>query len=103
MTRERMIRFALPVATLAFGILAWDLVVRIKSIPPYVLPSPGLVFETLIADWPLLSASLLETLKTTFQGLLLALAGGVGLAVLFNQSRLIEYSLYPYAVILQVT
>src|SRR6516164_8716594 len=28
---------------------------------------------------------------------------GVGLAVLFNQSRLIEYSLYPYAVILQVT
>ena len=29
--------------------------------------------------------------------------GGVGLAVLFNQSRLIEHSLYPYAVILQVT
>jgi len=29
--------------------------------------------------------------------------GGVGLAVLFNQSRLLEYSLYPYAVILQVT
>ena len=29
--------------------------------------------------------------------------GGVGLAILFNQSRLIEYSLYPYAVILQVT
>ena len=103
MTRERIIRFALPLATLALGILAWDLVVRIKSIPPYVLPGPGLVFETLIADWPLLWASLLETLKTTFQGLLLALAGGVGLAVLFNQSRLVEYSLYPYAVILQVT
>jgi NitT/TauT family transport system permease protein len=34
---------------------------------------------------------------------LLAAAGGVGLAVLFNQSRLVEYSLYPYAVILQVT
>jgi NitT/TauT family transport system permease protein len=29
--------------------------------------------------------------------------GGVGLAILFNQSRLIEHSLYPYAVILQVT
>ncbi|MGC2779134.1 MAG: ABC transporter permease subunit, partial [Bradyrhizobium sp.] len=27
----------------------------------------------------------------------------VGLAILFNQSRLIEHSLYPYAVILQVT
>jgi len=103
MTRERIIRFALPLVTLALGILAWDLVVRIKSIPPYVLPGPGLVFETLIADWPLLWASLLETLKTTFQGLSLALIGGVGLAVLFNQSRFVEYSLYPYAVILQVT
>jgi len=29
------------------------------------------------------------------EGFLLAVVGGVGLAVLFNQSRLIEYSLYP--------
>ena len=34
---------------------------------------------------------------------MLAVIGGVGLAVLFNQSRLVEYSLYPFAVILQVT
>ena len=40
---------------------------------------------------------------TTLQGLLLALIGGVGLAILFNQSRLVEYSFYPFAVILQVT
>ena len=59
--------------------------------------------QTLISDWGLLSQSLLVTLTTTFEGFLLAAAGGVGLAVLFNQSRLVEYSLYPYAVILQVT
>src|SRR6266568_5570394 len=41
--------------------------------------------------------------ETTLEGLALAVAGGIGLAVLFNQSRLFEYSLYPYAVILQVT
>jgi NitT/TauT family transport system permease protein len=102
-TRERLMRFALPLVALALGILAWDLVVRIKAIPPYVLPSPGLVFQTLIADWPILWSSLLETLAITFEGFLLALFGGVGLAILFNQSRLVEYSLYPYAVILQVT
>ncbi len=103
MPRERLIRFVLPAVTLALGIAAWDLAVRIKSIPPYVLPGPGLVLATLIADWSILSASLLDTLITTIEGLLLALLGGVGLAVLFNQSRLIEYSFYPYAVILQVT
>src|SRR5215470_3512612 len=96
-------RIVLPIATLALGILIWDLVVRIKDIPPFILPGPGLVAATLVSDWALLWDSLLVTLATTFAGLALALAGGVGLAILFNQSRLIEHSLYPYAVILQVT
>jgi len=61
------------------------------------------VIATLIADWDILQDSLLVTLEITFEGLALAVIGGVGLAVLFNQSRLIERSLYPYAVILQVT
>ena len=55
------------------------------------------------ADRVLLWDSLMATLATTVEGFALALVGGVGLAVLFNQSRLLEYSLYPYAIILQVT
>ena len=61
------------------------------------------MLTTLVADWPILWSSLLATLETTLEGLALAVIGGIGLAVLFNQSRLIEHSLYPYAVILQVT
>jgi len=61
------------------------------------------VATTLIADGNLLWNSLLVTLITTFEGFLLAAVGGIGLAILFNQSRLVEYSFYPYAVILQVT
>jgi NitT/TauT family transport system permease protein len=101
--RDQQLRIVLPLATLALGLLVWDLVVRINAIPPYLLPSPGLVLRTLIADWTVLWDSLLVTLTTTVEGLLLAIIGGVGLAVLFNQSRFLEYSLYPYAVILQVT
>ncbi len=101
--RERVLRAALPVVALGLGVLIWDLAVRVRGLPPYMLPSPGLVLTTLIADWGILFLSLLSTLSTTFQGLLLAAVGGVGLAILFNQSRLVEYSLYPYAVILQVT
>jgi len=97
------LRIVLPIALLALGVLIWDLVVRLKGIPPYVLPGPGLVFTTLVSDWPILSESLLVTLMTTFEGFLLAVIGGVGLALLFNLSRVVEYSLYPYAVILQVT
>src|SRR5215831_6068128 len=100
---DRVLRVLLPIAVLALGVVLWELVVRVGDIPPYVLPAPRLVFSTLISDWAVLSASLLVTLTTTLEGFLLAAVGGVGLAVLFNQSRLIEYSLYPYAVILQVT
>ena len=93
----------LPAATLAIGVGIWDLVVRIGKLPPYVLPSPERVAESLVANWPVLWSSLLVTLTTTFEGLGLALVGGIGLAILFNQSRLIENAFYPYAVILQVT
>jgi NitT/TauT family transport system permease protein len=103
MNRDRILRVLLPLVTLAFGILVWDLAVRIKAIPPYVLPGPGLVFATLLTDWPILSGSLAVTLTTMLEGFLLAAVGGVGLAVLFNQSRVVEYSFYPYAVMLQVT
>ena len=101
--REMLLRYALPFLALAIGVLIWDLVVRINNIQPYVLPSPGLVLRTLVADWSILSGSLLATLTTTFEALLLAFFGGVGLAILFNQSRVVEHSFYPYAVILQVT
>ncbi len=101
--RDRILRVVLPIVVLVLGIAAWELVVRIKGIPPYVLPAPGAILQTLVDDRDLLFQSLLVTLATTIEGFLLAAVGGVGLAVLFNQSRLVEYSLYPYAVILQVT
>ncbi|HEY6022982.1 MAG TPA: ABC transporter permease subunit [Pseudolabrys sp.] len=100
---ERALRIGLPVLVLAAGIVIWDLVVRAFAIAPFVLPAPGLVLSTLVADAGLLWTSLLVTLLTTFEGFVLAAFGGIGLAILFNQSRLLEYSFYPYAVILQVT
>jgi NitT/TauT family transport system permease protein len=99
----RLIRILLPVVVLAAAIAAWEFVVRFYAIPPYVLPAPLAVFQTLVSDWPVLSQSLLTTLSTTLQGFLAAAVGGVALALLFNQSKWLEYSLFPYAVILQVT
>jgi NitT/TauT family transport system permease protein len=100
---DRPLRVMLPLATLALAVLAWELVVRINHIPPYVLPAPTLVARTIVTDWQTLGQALLVTLTITVEGFVLAVVGGVGLAILFNQSRLVEYSFYPFAVILQVT
>ena len=40
---DRVLRIGLPVFMLALVLLAWDVVVRAFAIPPFVLPSPGLV------------------------------------------------------------
>ena len=101
--RLRLVRILLPAVVLAAGIALWEAVVRLYDIPPYVLPGPSAVFATLVGDWPVLSQSLLTTLQTTLEGFVAAGFGGVALALLFNQSKWLEYSLFPYAVILQVT
>ena len=98
-----LVRFVLPIIVLAAGIGLWELVVRINDIPPYVLPAPSAIVATLIRDWGVLSQSLLTTLLTTFEGFAAAAIGGIALALLFNLSKWLEYSLFPYAVVLQVT
>jgi NitT/TauT family transport system permease protein len=75
----------------------------LNGIPYYILPSPLLVFQTLVRDWGTLYPSLLVTLAITGAALLVATVAGVLIAILFAQSRWVEMSLFPYAVILQVT
>jgi NitT/TauT family transport system permease protein len=99
----RIWRLVLPVIVAAVGTAAWELVVRLNNIPPYVLPAPSAIFSTLFSDWDVLWQSLLTTLLTTLEGFIAASIGGVLLALLFNLSKLVEFSLFPYAVILQVT
>ncbi|HUB64238.1 MAG TPA: ABC transporter permease subunit [Methylocella sp.] len=82
---------------------AWEAYVRLRQVPPYVLPSPSLVLETLVTDRGILLPALLVTLKTTFGALAAAVLGGVGLAVLFAQWKWVERSFLPFAIVLQVT
>jgi NitT/TauT family transport system permease protein len=93
-------------APLIIGVLAltfWELMVRWRAIPPYILPGPLLVAKTLVADWATLSVSLWITLQITLAALAAAIVLGVGMAIIFTQSKWLEQSLLPYAVVLQVT
>ncbi|MCH8464972.1 MAG: ABC transporter permease [Roseinatronobacter sp.] len=100
---DRFGKWLLPVAVMIVMIWFWDRLVVWNNIPHFILPRPGLVLQTLINDWPMLFDALMVTLQITLMALAVAVIGGVGLAVLFTQSRLVEMSFYPYAVILQVT
>jgi NitT/TauT family transport system permease protein len=81
----------------------WEFVVWQAGVPYYILPGPWQIFRTLITDWGTLSGSLLITLQITGLALLAAVLLGGLLSILFTQSKWLEFSLFPYAIVLQVT
>ena len=104
LTAEGWQKAIAPVVIGALTLGLWEAIVRHAGIPPYILPGPWLILRTLVADW----------------GTLVGLAAGSRsrspasrcwppcwwaalLSILFTQSKWLELSLFPYAVILQVT
>jgi NitT/TauT family transport system permease protein len=100
---HRLLGIAVPIGMLVLLVIIWQVYTVAYDVPHYILPAPTRIAEAMITDWPILGAALLVTLKITFLALLIALVGGVALAIIMLQSRWIELALYPYAVILQVT
>lgn len=103
MVSERLWRIVAPLLIGVLFLALWEAVVRLRGIPPYILPTPSAVALSLWTDGPSLLGSLLVTLRITLAALAAAALIGGAIALLFSRSRLLELSLFPYAVILQVT
>lgn len=101
--RSFWIRLGAPMLVGAALLAAWEAWVRYAELPKYILPAPSEVVATIFAQWPALAPAWLVTLKTMLVALAAAVTFGVALAALFASSRLVETSLFPYAVMLQVT
>lgn len=101
--QPRVQRVLLPVLVGLVLIGAWQALVVGMELPPYLVPSPGLMLQTLVTDAGMLGMALLVTLKITLLSFLVATLLGVLISFVFVQSRLIETALFPYAVLLQVT
>jgi NitT/TauT family transport system permease protein len=92
-----------PIAVGLGFLLIWEVSVRVTHTPPYLLPTPTQVLQTLITEWESLFPSLMITVQITLVAFVAAIVTGLLVAVLFTQSKWIERSLFPYAVILQTT
>jgi NitT/TauT family transport system permease protein len=101
--QPRVQRVFYPVMVGVVLVAIWQGLVTGMELPPYLVPSPYLMMETLIKDWVPLGNALLVTLKITVLSFVLATVAGVLISFLFVQSKRIETALFPYAVLLQVT
>ena len=93
----------LPFMVFLAALLTWELTVRINQIPHYILPAPTLIAQTLWDNLGSLMTSWVYTMKITFGALVLAVVGGVALAMLFALNKWVELCLFPFAIVLQVT
>jgi NitT/TauT family transport system permease protein len=100
---KRAADFAFPVLLAALLLALWEWAVAHWQVPVYVLPAPSAIARAFMDNFASLMTSLASTLTVTLEAFAAATVLGVATAIGFSQSRLLERTLYPYAVILQVT
>lgn len=100
---ERFVQIAAPLLVGVLVLLMWQFTVMAFEVPKYLVPSPVDIGQSLVSDFPSLFNALLMTLKVTFLAFAIAVILGVAASLLFVQSKWIEISLFPYAVLMQVT
>ena len=98
-----VLRIVSPLLLGAVLLSLWQLACVAWQVPVYLVPSPADIGRTLISDGPMLLGALWMTLKITFFSFALAVLIGTLAAFVFVQSRVLEASLFPYAILLQVT
>jgi NitT/TauT family transport system permease protein len=92
-----------PLAVGLLMIVVWEIVCRAANVPIYLFPKPSDIAVKLVAEWPSLFKALGMTMRVALQAFAAAIIIGTLIAFIFVQSRLVEMSFFPYAVLLQVT
>ena len=99
----RALRFAAPALFIAALLAAWEIACRAWHVPVYFLAPPSAVAESLAQDWPSLLRSAGYTLSNALAALVIASLIANGLALAVALSGVLERTVQPIVVLLQVT
>ncbi len=92
-----------PVIALGLAGVAWELWTRMTDTPTYIVPAPSVVLDRLLGDLPFFIGEGMVTLAEALAGFALGTAIALAGAVLMTQSRYIERSVLPLAILVKVT
>lgn len=87
-----------PVALLAAVVAAWEAAARLGAVEDYLLPAPSEVGRALVTDRELLFPDAWVTAQEVLLGFAIAVALGLGLAVLLHLSTVVRQAVYPLVV-----
>ena len=101
MIQRRLLTWVLSLLGVAALLGVWELIVRLRNVPLYILPPPSAIWTQLQRDWPLLLRHLQPTAIEAVGGFLIGNLVAVILATAFVHSPPLERSLFPVAIALR--
>lgn len=90
-----------PILVFVVFVALWQGLCRALDIPKFLMPAPTDVVSAWIENYENLTGALISTFVSALIGFGLAIVVGMSVALLMSQSKMIERSLFPYAVLLQ--
>jgi NitT/TauT family transport system permease protein len=93
--RTRRLQAWLPWLIILGALVAWEVGVRGFNVPPFILPAPSAIAESMVRWWQPLVDNSAQTLMTTLIGFGAAIVFGLFLGVLIGSSTLLYHGLYP--------
>ncbi|MBI3838010.1 MAG: ABC transporter permease [Planctomycetia bacterium] len=90
-----------PMAFFALVVAIWQAATMFWNIPVYLVPAPGRVLLAAGEHAGELASATWLTASGALCGFALSLVAGTALGLIFAQSRMIQRSVYPYAIFLQ--
>lgn len=87
-----------PALVLAATLAVWEVWVRARNVPAWLLPPPSAIGQTLWTNRGMLAHHAWVTLGEVLVGFAFALVAGVALAVVIDASRIAARALYPLVI-----
>jgi NitT/TauT family transport system permease protein len=100
---DPFVRTAAPFVVGVVLVAVWEIVCRAANVPKYLFPKPSEIAVSLFTQAPMLLHALESTLLVTLEAFAISVVVGTLISFVFVQSKLLEVSLFPYAVLAQVT
>jgi len=89
-----------PILVLVLFLSVWAIGAKLYNMA-FLLPGPMLVAQAFITDIDMVIEGATITLREAFTGYILAIFIGISIATIMSLSKILERSLYPYAILLQ--
>ena len=89
-----------PILVLIIFLFVWALAAHLYNMS-FLLPNPLEVLQAFITDFDMVIGGLWITFHEALYGYLLAISIGITSAAIMSQSKILERSFYPYAILLQ--